>query len=95
MYFKACYVEPILSGRKRVTYRLPGKRHPKVGSVIPLSVGPRPPFAWARVISSRLVTADEIEPDHLAELISIYGEQEDYWEIRFELVEVAEPLSSR
>ncbi len=72
LWFKKCYVEPILSGEKTATIRL---KKPKVdvGDTVTFHVGPRPSFATARILSVQQVTLDSLPRTTQHGLRSLYG----------------------
>jgi uncharacterized protein YqfB (UPF0267 family) len=56
LWFKQAFVADILSGAKRDTIRVPSERLPKIGEMCRLQVGPRPAFAYARIIAIEIIT---------------------------------------
>jgi hypothetical protein len=95
LWFKTCYVEPILSGEKTVTFRL---KKPKVdvGDTVSFHVGPKPAFATARVLSVRQVTLDSLPRKTQDSLRSLYdglqmqlfgnGDSPRVWRIQFRVI---------
>jgi hypothetical protein len=63
VYFKARHVAPILAGAKTDTVRAPSRRLPRVGQVVPASVGPIAPFAWLRITAAADVAARDLPPE--------------------------------
>lgn len=55
LWFKQRFVEDILAGKKRDTMRPVSKRRFMVGDVCSLSVGPRAPFASARITKVEVI----------------------------------------
>lgn len=70
--FKGCFVAPILSNEKRDTIRRSSKRLPAVGETVALTVGPRPPFAYASITAVEPV--QEIHEERKAQVIDCLGE---------------------
>jgi len=87
LWFKARFVEAILAGEKRDTIRARSSRLPTEGSIVALSVGPRRPFAFARIIA--IESAAEVMPDRMASATACLGDRarDDLALIRFRLVD--------
>lgn len=85
LWFKATYVADILCGSKTDTIRKASKRLPDVGDRVAFSVGPRDPFAFARVVLVEPV--QDIDPHRATALASIYDDhmRADYVRIEFVL----------
>jgi hypothetical protein len=60
IWFKGCFVADILAGVKRDTLRTPSTRLPAHGDVVAFSVGPRAPFAQARITRVRTIEVSTI-----------------------------------
>lgn len=72
LWFKNCFVAPILSGEKSNTIRRPSSRLPAVGETVALTVGPRPPFAYASIVAVEPV--DEMPDNRTAQIRDCLGE---------------------
>ena len=70
LFFKEIYRQPILSGEKRDTIRLP-KRLPRVGCVVQACVGPSRIFARLRILSAESIGA--LTPERAAQVEACYG----------------------
>jgi len=68
LWFRQVYVPQIIAGTKTHTARRPSSRLPRAGEIVALSVGPRPPFARARVTSVETREWDELSPAKRSEL---------------------------
>lgn len=88
MWFKARYVGPIVRGEKRDTIRRLGKRPPVTGAIVPFSVGPRKPFAMARITDWVEISASDLPNGKAASVQSLIGEAPSYVLIEFEVLEV-------
>lgn len=82
LWFKAEYVADILRGAKTDTIRKASRRLPDVGERVAFSVGPRDPFAFARVVS--IAPAQDIDQGRSAALASIYHDHADADYVRIE-----------
>lgn len=72
LWFKNCFVAPILSGEKCDTIRRPSRRLPAVGETVALTVGPRPPFAYASIIAVESI--EDLSKDRAAQVVACLGE---------------------
>jgi hypothetical protein len=70
LFFKAIYREPILTGEKTDTIRLP-KRLPKRGSVVQACVGPSRIFARLRILAVEPIST--LSPARAAQVEACYG----------------------
>lgn len=87
LWFKGCYVAPILSGEKRQTYRdLKAARRFVAGEIIGASVGPRPAFARLAIESVDIIPFDELPRVEQADALATYGSREPQVCIRFQRV---------
>lgn len=88
IWFKACYVEAILSGAKRETVRRERwARSFNVGDVVSFTIGPRPPFAFARITAVGPVILASLPAQKRSALHELYGNQDQtLWQIHFQLV---------
>lgn len=68
LWFKACYVQPILHGTKTNTIRKQSKRLPTIGETVAFSVGPRRPFCHARVVRLNKINKHAISAARLTQL---------------------------
>jgi hypothetical protein len=71
LWFKQCYVEDILAGRKTDTIRKSSSHVPKPGQIVAFSIGARKPFATAEILSVESVA--QISEHRLDDLREIYG----------------------
>jgi len=58
LWFKNCYVQPILKSIKVDTIRRQTSRLPKMNEIVALSVGPRKPFAIVKIINIEIIDFD-------------------------------------
>jgi len=84
--FREEFVAPILDGRKTSTIRGRKPAH-RVGDVVTLHVGPRPPFATARIVAIEPVDWAELSPDQRKRLYATYGDREHLWRVAFAVAE--------
>lgn len=82
LWFKAEFVADILSGTKTDTIRKASRRLPGVGERVAFSVGPRDPFAFARVVS--IGPMQDVDPERATALASIYADHADADYVRIE-----------
>lgn len=88
--FRQEFVAPVLDGRKTSTIR--GRKLAyRVGNVVTLHVGPRPPFANARIIAVESIGWDELSPDQRERLHATYGDRRQLWRIEFIVTEPIAP----
>ena len=87
VWFKQRYVEPILRREKTDTYRR--STNLRRGDAVSLSVGPRTPFARARVEAVSYHQPNEIPEPRRSEVLAIFPDagNEPLSRIRFELIE--------
>lgn len=95
LWFRQCYVGPILLGDKTDTIRKPGGRSYEVGETIALTVGPRPAFAEAVVTAFEPVRAEWLPADRLSAARSFYGDLPAYIRLAFRVSKVCPPPSPR
>ena len=86
LWFKNEFVLPILDGHKSHTIRKSDARLPKVGEIVSFSVGPRPPFAKARVLKVRMVKLSELEPAQRTAVLRCYKNTTDLVRVEFTLI---------
>jgi hypothetical protein len=89
LWFKSCYVEPILRGEKTDTIRAASVRSYQVGQLVALSVGPQRPFARAIVTAFDLITPQQLG-ERFAEVRRLYGEAASYRRIGFRVTDILE-----
>jgi len=70
LFFKEMYRDPILSGEKTDTVRLP-RRLPSVGAIVQACVGPSRIFARLRIIAIEPIGA--LPADRAAQVQACYG----------------------
>ena len=87
LYFKACYVESILSGEKTDTIRRP-QRLPRAGELMRACVGPSRPFAELWIETVEPIALADLEPERRAEVTALYGEAGPLHRVRFRLYRV-------
>lgn len=86
LWFKGEFVAPILSGEKRDTIRKASTRIPKCGDIVAFSVGPRPAFAKARILSVKKTNPSQLSTSRLAQVAGCYDASvEQLVRISFEL----------
>jgi hypothetical protein len=86
MWFKAIYVAAILAREKLDTIRRASPRIPPVGAVVGLSVGPRAPFARARILAVEPIELDGLSEERRAQVLGCYAaEAGPFVRVRFEL----------
>lgn len=74
MWFKARYVNQILSGEKTSTIRTAwSMRKRKVGDVVPASVGPVYPFAYLRIDAVESVVMTHLPEDVQQDVVQSLG----------------------
>jgi hypothetical protein len=86
LWFKARYVEPILTGQKTRTARA---RKPlcRPGDQVVACVGPSRPFALLRILTCDLVPLSDIDADYRAGVEATYPAITNVWLVTFEMVE--------
>lgn len=72
LWFKQCYVEPILENKKNDTIRKNSLKLPVEGEEISFSVGPRRPFAFAKITRREYIDITACEQNRRDQLSSIY-----------------------
>lgn len=76
LWFKSEFVASILAGEKCDTIRKASSRGlPKVGDVVTFSVGPRPAFARATVLTIEPVLPDDLHVSRKSAVKTIYGDE--------------------
>ncbi len=90
MWFKARYVEDILSGRKTETLRRVNGRVPAVGTVAPASVGPVRPFAWLHIDAVDIISVSDLSEERRTEIETLLGPAPTFQRVRFHVVQVAD-----
>lgn len=75
LWFKQCYVSPILAGEKTDTIRRESDRLPKEGEVVALTVGPRPPFCSVRIVRRERIDLSTIPDARRREVLGIYADE--------------------
>ena len=75
LWFKQCYVAPILSGEKPDTIRRDSDRLPAAGESVSFSVGPRPPFAVAEIVKRELIDLSALTEARRREVLGIYSDE--------------------
>ena len=70
LFFKEIHRQPILTGEKLDTIRMP-KRLPRVGSVVQACVGPSRIFARLRIIGAESIAT--LTPERAAQVEACYG----------------------
>ena len=88
LWFKQRYVDPILAGEKTATIR---RKRPRFGEgdLVSFHVGPKSPFAVARIASMEEVAFKSLDETAQEGVRSIYGERATVWRIGFEVVDAA------
>lgn len=76
LWFKHIYVADILSGIKTDTIRRASPRLPKAGDQVMFSVGPRPPFARALIVS--ITAVDGMTRDRQAQVNACLGDTSNH-----------------
>ena len=74
LWFKAEFVAAIMAGSKRDTIRRSGTRLPRVGDTVAFSVGPRRPFATAKIIAVEDCARESLAPSRAAQVAGCYGD---------------------
>jgi len=88
LWFKARYVDDIRDGEKRSTMRKRSSRHPGVGEIVALSVGPRVPFAYARLTAVQQLAWVDLDEAKRSELVSLgYCPGVDLTRLEFECLD--------
>ena len=72
LWFKQCYVEPILKKIKVDTIRKVISPLPKIGDEVSFSVGPRLPFAIAVILKKEIICISSVDSSKKQELQKIY-----------------------
>jgi len=88
LWFRGCFRAAILRGEKTDTIRLTCRL--REGERVALSVGPRPPFARARITRTSSVALAALSPERRAQVLACYpglGSATPVWRIEFELAE--------
>jgi len=87
LWFKGEFVNPILRGEKWDTVRPRSNRLPRVGDEVAFSVGPRPPFAFARVTA----VEPSLDADRNGLVLSMCSTSGDMVRISFVLTSTPAP----
>lgn len=90
LWFKQCYVRPILDGIKQETIRSAKRPGPMIGAHITVSVGPRTPFALIEVVDNEVIMLADLDPEDAFATIALIGDGERMRRIRFRLIRVFE-----
>ena len=85
IWFKARYVAPILSGEKIDTIRRHSNRY-RAGEIIALTIGPRPPFAVARIVAIEPAAPESLDPERRATINDLLGTEGSLDKITFEVL---------
>lgn len=72
LWFKQCFVADILAGRKTDTMRPLSARLPAAGDLVRLCVGPRPPFAEAKIKSVEIIELVSLSAERRGALSRCY-----------------------
>ncbi len=75
LWFKQCYIAPILAREKKDTIRRESNRLPKVGEVVALTVGPRPAFGQARIMRRERIDPTLLPEARRKEVLGIYQDR--------------------
>lgn len=75
LWFKQCYVAPILAGEKIDTIRRESNRLPNVGDQVALTVGPRPAFGAAEIVQRELIDLESLTETRRREVLGIYADE--------------------
>lgn len=86
LWFKQIYVAPILSGEKTDTIRNAGKCKLQAGDVVTFSVGPRPAFATAKILTRENIALNELTPERREQVATLYDADGDFCRLTFRLV---------
>lgn len=86
LWFRQCYVEPILSGSKRSTIRRARGALP-IGTLVHASVGPRTPFALLSIGACELRTIDTFPTEERDELVALYPDETMLAVLSFNVIE--------
>ena len=73
LWFKSEFVAPILKGQKTDTIRKDSDRLPVSGEIVSFSVGPRPAFARALIVSVAPVSLSDLDPERRAQVVQSLG----------------------
>jgi hypothetical protein len=84
LWFKAEFVEAILSGKKRDTIRRASNRLPVVGEQVAFSVGPRTPFTVAEITA---ITPARMNATRRNAVAKLYGNADNMVMLRFRLLQ--------
>lgn len=88
LWFKQKYVEPIITGEKTDTLRKPTSKWMPEGTLISLSVGPRTPFALARITACEVVKTRDLSEERRESLRKLIGDSPVCQRLAFEIVHV-------
>jgi len=85
LWFKQIYMTPILSGEKTDTIR---RRSCKLraGNVVAFTVGPRPPFARAEILTREDIDLVDLAESRAAQVITLYDNREPLCRLTFRLL---------
>lgn len=75
LWFKQCYVSPILSGEKTDTIRRDSDRLPVPGEIVAFSVGPRPAFCRVKIVKRELIDLAQLKNARRREVLGIYADE--------------------
>lgn len=82
LWFKRCYVGPILEGSKRTTIRAKPPRF-GVGQTVAATVGPRPPFALLDVQQIEELPLGSLAPEEADGLDAFYPGVSEFYRVTF------------
>ena len=88
LWFKAHLASDILAGVKLDTIRRRSSRLPGVGELVRLTVGPRPAFAIARILSVSPVEIETLTDERRTQVLGCYRASDGpFVRLTFELLE--------
>ena len=87
LWFKQIYVESIINGSKKDTIRNLSARLPKIGEIINFSVGPRKPFASAKIVKIEDVNLNQIVSSRKDQVTACYSDiNKKFVKVSFQLI---------
>lgn len=85
LWFKQCYVAPILAGDKTSTVRR-GHQDWPIGERVALAIGPRHLFAHVEIVGCAHLRRDELSVSEAEAVASLYPDAEQFTRLHFRLL---------
>jgi hypothetical protein len=86
LWFKGCYKQPIVRREKIDTIR-PTSCRCQPGDIVNFSVGPRPAFARAEILTREDIRLADLAPERRAQVEKLYAVDGDFCRLTFRLLQ--------